>query len=86
MKELPNNYFATGFNSNLVELQINHKDVILNPCNTAGHEYLQTFRAFLDTNADVFLVCLSVLDPSSLVNVQLKWILGLRMDVKSYGK
>jgi len=46
---------------------------------TAGDESYDRFRPWCYSDADVFLVCYSTVDPTSLTNVYQKWIKEIRM-------
>ena len=81
-KEIPPDYVPTVFDNYVVKLQVNNKDVNLQLWDTAGQEDLENIRVLSYTNTDVFLVCFSVVEPTSLTNVQTKWLTELKQYVK----
>lgn len=80
--EIPPDYVPTVFDNYVVKLQVNGQDVNLQLWDTAGQEDLENIRVLSYTNTDVFLVCFSVVEPTSLQNVQNKWLIELKQYVK----
>jgi small GTP-binding protein len=81
-QEIPPDYVPTVFDNYVVKLQVNNEDVTLQLWDTAGQEDLENIRVLSYTNTDVFLVCFSVVEPTSLANVQSKWLPELKKYVK----
>ena len=81
-QEIPPDYVPTVFDNYVVKLQVNNQDVNLQLWDTAGQEDLENIRVLSYTNTDVFLVCFSVVEPTSLANVQTKWLVELKQYVK----
>ena len=81
-QEIPPDYVPTVFDNYVVKLQVNNQDVNLQLWDTAGQEDLENIRVLSYTNTDVFLVCFSVVDPTSLANVQSKWLVELKQYIK----
>jgi small GTP-binding protein len=81
-QEIPPDYVPTVFDNYVVKLQVNDKEVNLQLWDTAGQEDLENIRVLSYTNTDVFLVCFSVCEPTSLANVQTKWLTELKTYVK----
>jgi small GTP-binding protein len=81
-QEIPPDYVPTVFDNYVVKLQVNNEEVTLQLWDTAGQEDLENIRVLSYTNTDVFLVCFSVVEPTSLANVQSKWLPELRKYVK----
>ncbi|KTG40554.1 hypothetical protein cypCar_00002777, partial [Cyprinus carpio] len=53
---------------------VDGKPVKLQLCDTAGQDEFDKLRPLCYTNADVFLLCFSVVSPSSFQNVREKWV------------
>ena len=81
-QEIPPDYVPTVFDNYVVKLQVNNQDVNLQLWDTAGQEDLENIRVLSYTNTNVFLVCFSVVEPTSLANVQTKWLTELKQYVK----
>ena len=81
-QEIPPDYVPTVFDNYVVKLQVNNQDVNLQLWDTAGQEDLENIRVLSYTNTEVFLVCFSVVDPTSLANVQTKWLTELKQYIK----
>ncbi|KAH0791183.1 Cdc42 [Histomonas meleagridis] len=81
-KEIPPDYVPTVFDNYVVKLQVNGQDVNLQLWDTAGQEDLENIRVLSYTNTDIFLVCFSVVEPTSLTNVQTKWLTELKQYTK----
>lgn len=82
-QEIPPDYVPTVFDNYVVKLQVNGQDVNLQLWDTAGQEDLENIRILSYNNTDVFLVCFSVVEPTSLGNVQTKWLTELKQHVKN---
>jgi small GTP-binding protein len=81
-QEIPPDYVPTVFDNYVVKLQVNNEEVTLQLWDTAGQEDLENIRVLSYTNTDVFLVCFSLVDPTSLANIQTKWLPELKKYVK----
>jgi len=81
-QEIPPDYVPTVFDNYVVKLQVNSEEVTLQLWDTAGQEDLENIRVLSYTNTDVFLVCFSLVDPTSLANIQTKWLPELKKYVK----
>jgi small GTP-binding protein len=81
-QEIPPDYVPTVFDNYVVKLTVGDKEVNLQLWDTAGQEDLENIRVLSYTNTDVFLVCFSVCEPTSLANVQTKWLVELKNYVK----
>jgi small GTP-binding protein len=81
-QEIPPDYVPTVFDNYVVKLQVGTEDVTLQLWDTAGQEDLENIRVLSYTNTDVFLICFSVVEPTSLANVASKWLPELRKYVK----
>ncbi|XP_041823334.1 cell division control protein 42 homolog [Melanotaenia boesemani] len=67
-------YFPTVFDSYAVTVMIGGVPYNLGLSNTAGQEDYDRLRPLAYPQTDIFLVCFSVVSPSSFQNVKLKWV------------
>ena len=70
----PSEYVPTVFDNYAVDVSIEDKQYTLALFDTAGQETFDQLRPVAYPQTDVFLVCFSVVYPSSLQNVQKLWI------------
>jgi small GTP-binding protein len=82
-QEIPPDYVPTVFDNYVVKLQVGNRDITLQLWDTAGQEDLENLRVLSYTNTDVFLLCFSVVEPTSLANVQSKWLPELKKYVQN---
>ena len=80
-KETPPDYVPTVFDNYVVKITVGQKDVNLELWDTAGQEDLENIRVLSYTGTDVFLICFSVIEPTSFQNVQSKWLTELNQYV-----
>lgn len=66
-------YIPTVFENFTVPLDVDNVQVNLQLWDTAGQEDYDRLRQLSYPNTDIFLVCFSVISPSSLENVTAKW-------------
>ena len=76
--EFPTTYVPTIFENYSTEWEVDSRKVQLTLWDTAGQEASDEMRAVAYPNADVFLLCFSLVDKVSLANVQHKWVPDLR--------
>jgi small GTP-binding protein len=81
-QEFPQVYVPTVFDNHDVRLLVNNEEITLQLWDTAGQEDLGNMRVLSYTGTDVFLVCFSVVEPTSLANVQSVWLPELKKYVK----
>ncbi|XP_011384386.1 rho-related GTP-binding protein RhoU, partial [Pteropus vampyrus] len=62
----------------LAVVSVDGRPVRLQLCDTAGQDEFDRLRPLCYTNADVFLLCFSVVSPSSFQNVGEKWVPEIR--------
>jgi len=70
----PQQYVPTVFDNYAVDISIKEKSYTLALFDTAGQESFDKLRPVAYPQTDIFLVCFSVVLPSSLSNVQRLWI------------
>ncbi|CDQ89823.1 rho-related GTP-binding protein RhoU [Oncorhynchus mykiss] len=74
----PTKYVPTAFDNFSAVVAVDGKPVKLQLCDTAGQDEFDKLRPLCYTNADVFLLCFSVVSPSSFQNVTEKWVPEIR--------
>jgi len=70
----PTEYVPTAFDNYTVVVTVDNKPVRLQLCDTAGQDDFDRLRPLCYPNTDVFLVCFSVVSPTSFYNVSEKWL------------
>nr|XP_020442210.1 rho-related GTP-binding protein RhoU-like [Monopterus albus] len=71
-------YVPTAFDNFTVMVVVDGKPVTLQLCDTAGQDELELLRPLCYKNADVFLLCYSVVRPCSFRNLTDRWVPGIR--------
>lgn len=71
--KFPSEYVPTVFDNYAVSLSVCNKPLILGLFDTAGQEDYDRLRVLAYPNTDVFVVCFSVVSPTSFENVEEKW-------------
>ncbi|KAJ7984896.1 hypothetical protein DPEC_G00359520 [Dallia pectoralis] len=74
----PTEYVPTAFDNFAAMVAVDGKPVKLQLCDTAGQDEFDKLRPLCYTNADIFLLCFSVVSPSSFQNVAEKWVPEIR--------
>ncbi|KAM4690225.1 rho-related GTP-binding protein RhoV [Rhinophrynus dorsalis] len=74
----PTEYQPTALDTFSVQVLVDGAPVRIQLCDTAGQEDFDKLRALCYPDTDVFLVCFSVVNPSSFQNVVEKWIPEIR--------
>lgn len=74
----PDSYKPTVFENTGVEVYMDGVQISLGLWDTAGNDNFKQIRPRSYQQADVVLICYSVANPTSLANVQNKWIAEIR--------
>ncbi|XP_063296380.1 rho-related GTP-binding protein RhoV [Pelobates fuscus] len=74
----PTEYQPTALDTFSVQVLVDGAPVKIQLCDTAGQEDFDHLRSLCYPETDVFLVCFSVVNPSSFQNVTEKWIPEIR--------
>ncbi|KAM9769786.1 rho-related GTP-binding protein RhoU-like isoform 2-T2 [Menidia menidia] len=74
----PAEYVPTAFDNFTVMVVVDGKPVRVQLCDTAGQDELELLRPLCYRNADVFLLCYSVVRPCSFRNLTSKWVPEIR--------
>ena len=74
----PQDYIPTVFDNYSANVMVEDKPVTLGLWDTAGQEDYDRLRPLSYPQTDVFLVCFSVVNPTSLENVEFKWFKELQ--------
>eukprot|EP01115_Flamella_aegyptia_P002796 TRINITY_DN139_c1_g1_i1.p1 TRINITY_DN139_c1_g1~~TRINITY_DN139_c1_g1_i1.p1 ORF type:complete len:191 (-),score=43.34 TRINITY_DN139_c1_g1_i1:65-637(-) len=72
-KEFPKDYIPTVFDNYVVNLTAGEQNIELGLWDTAGQEEYDRLRPLSYANANVFLLCFSIISPVSFENVTAKW-------------
>jgi len=72
--KFPSEYVPTVFDNYAVTVMIGGEPYTLGLFDTAGQEDYDRLRPLSYPQTDVFLVCFSVVSPSSFENVKEKWV------------
>jgi len=72
--ELPTGYVPTVFDNYLAKVNIGNVPYKLGLFDTAGQEDFDNIRSLSYPHTDVFLMCFSVVIPTSFDNIRQKWI------------
>jgi len=78
--EFPTDYVPTVFDNYVVTVQLGDNPVDLSLIDTAGQEDLVRVRKLSYHGAHVFLICFSLVNPTSFANVEQSWV----KDVKEF--
>lgn len=74
----PTEYKQTAFDVFSGLVQVDGTPVRIQLMDTAGQEVFDEFRSLCYAQTDVFLLCFSVVDPTSFQNITKKWIPEIR--------
>ncbi len=79
----PQGYVPTIFDNYSANITIGEDTCQLLLFDTAGQEEFETLRKISYSETDVFIICFSVVQPSSFANVEQLWINEIRQSNKS---
>lgn len=74
----PSEYVPTAIDTYDAVVTVDGEPVTLEMCDTPGQDDFDTLRPLAYPSTDVFLLCFSVVAPSSFANVREKWIPELK--------
>ncbi|KAF8777904.1 rho-related GTP-binding protein RhoU-like [Argiope bruennichi] len=74
----PKEYMPTAYDKYSVIVNVNYKPIQLQICDTAGQDDFDALRPLCYPHTDVFLLCFSVVYPTSFYNIFEKWIYEVR--------
>ncbi|XP_041035134.1 ras homolog family member Ub [Carcharodon carcharias] len=74
----PTKYVPTAFDDFSAVVQVDGTPIRLQLCDTAGQDEFDKLRHFCYHKTDAFLLCFSVVSPSSFQNVMEKWMPEIR--------
>ncbi|KAM7395629.1 hypothetical protein PAMA_007072 [Pampus argenteus] len=74
----PAEYKQTGFDVFSGQVQVEGSPVKVQLLDTAGQEEFDEFRALSYAHTDVFLLCFSMVNPTSFHNITKKWVPEIR--------
>ena len=97
--DIPARYTPTVFDSHSVNIIIEGRPIHLSLWDTSGQEAYESLLPLIYPDTSVFLVCFSLINPSSLENVWLKWypevrrfsdapviLVGTKLDLRDHGR
>ncbi|XP_061901129.1 rho-related GTP-binding protein RhoV isoform X1 [Entelurus aequoreus] len=74
----PVDYRQTGFDVFSGQVQVDGTPVRVQLVDTAGQEEFDEFRSLSYSHTDVFLLCFSMVNPTSFHNITKKWVPNIR--------
>ncbi|XP_064600937.1 cdc42 homolog [Liolophura sinensis] len=74
----PTEYVPTAFDNYSVVVTVDNQPVRLQLCDTAGQDDFDSLRPLCYPSTDVFLLCFSVVSPTSFHNILDKWVPEVR--------
>eukprot|EP00817_Percolomonadidae_sp_ATCC50343_P006373 CAMPEP_0117420496 /NCGR_PEP_ID=MMETSP0758-20121206/1816_1 /TAXON_ID=63605 /ORGANISM="Percolomonas cosmopolitus, Strain AE-1 (ATCC 50343)" /LENGTH=152 /DNA_ID=CAMNT_0005202135 /DNA_START=9 /DNA_END=467 /DNA_ORIENTATION=- len=77
-KKFPTDYVPTIFDNYTASVTVNERSISLALWDTAGQEDYEQLRPLSYPNTDVFIMCFAVTNPTSLENIEAKWVPEVR--------
>ncbi|PNF28842.1 Rho-related GTP-binding protein RhoU [Cryptotermes secundus] len=74
----PNEYIPTAFDNYNVLVRVDGQPISVQLCDTAGQDDFDPLRSLCYPDSDVFLLCFSVVNPTSFQNISEKWLPEIR--------
>ncbi|KAG8185869.1 hypothetical protein JTE90_004411 [Oedothorax gibbosus] len=74
----PKEYMPTAYDKYSVIVNVNNKPIRLQICDTAGQDDFDALRPLCYPRTDVYLLCFSVVYPTSFHNAREKWLPEIR--------
>ncbi|XP_054717969.1 cell division control protein 42 homolog [Uloborus diversus] len=74
----PKEYRPTAYDKYSVTVNVNNQPIRLQICDTAGQDDFDALRPLCYPHTDVFILCFSVVYPTSFYNIAEKWIYEVR--------
>jgi Ras-related C3 botulinum toxin substrate 1 len=74
----PQEYVPTVFDNYTCNIMVEGKTISLGLWDTAGQEDYDRLRPLSYPQTDVFLVCFSIINPTSFANIKTKWVPEVR--------
>ncbi|XP_013793668.1 rho-related GTP-binding protein RhoU-like [Limulus polyphemus] len=74
----PTEYVPTAFDNYSVVVTVDNQPIRLQLCDTAGQDDFDSLRPLCYPNTNVFLLCFSVVCPTSFHNIKEKWLPEIR--------
>lgn len=74
----PTEYVPTAFDNYAVVVTVDNQPIRLQLCDTAGQDDFDSLRPLCYPGTDVFLLCFSVVSPTSFHNISDKWLPEIR--------
>jgi len=74
----PDEYVPTAIDTYKAVVHVDGEAVTFEMCDTAGQDDFDTLRPLVYPNVDVFVLCFSVVAPSSFTNIKEKWVPEIR--------
>ncbi|GMT09502.1 hypothetical protein PFISCL1PPCAC_799 [Pristionchus fissidentatus] len=72
--KFPSQYTPTAYDNYSVIVRVDKQPIRLQLCDTAGSESFTTLRPLSYTDANVFILVYSIVDPSSLTSIARNWL------------